>query len=175
MSLPKHTQAKAAVAPAPRDNKAAAGLDDASIPGSADHKINETPTLSAIIATEATENPEVSPCRRCSGGNASLTIITQVLPQTANEHQSETISEHAIETTSLAEHLTQLEVKDKDDGHDILNSIIQLASITEETGCKQVDMLPNSGILSKEGRRVRQESLEAEITASSGSSRYACP
>jgi hypothetical protein len=97
-----------------------------------------------------------------------------MLPQTANEHQPEIISKkHTTETASLAEHLTQLEVKDKEDDHDILNSSIQVTSIAEDPGCKKIDMLPNSSIISKEEWRVSRESLEAEIIAAGGIARYA--
>lgn len=95
-----------------------------------------------------------------------------MLPQTPNEHQSETITKHVTETASLAEHLTRLYLKDEDDVRDILNGIIQALAINEESECEKPDLLPNSGIISREARRASQEGLKTEASASGAPSRY---
>lgn len=70
MSLLEETQAKATATLELRDDKAAANLDDASISGSFDHKVNETLMPSPINAAEAIENTEVSPCHQCYSGSS---------------------------------------------------------------------------------------------------------
>ncbi|KAH6650977.1 hypothetical protein F5144DRAFT_70248 [Chaetomium tenue] len=134
MPLSKDIQATATIDLKPCNDKGAV-IDDISVSGSTEQNDNEAPTPSAIITAEAIDNPKV-------------------LPQTANEHQPETISKHVTETASLAEHVTRLDLKDEDDVRDILNGIIQALTIGEESECEKADLLPNSGVVSREARRA---------------------
>lgn len=96
-----------------------------------------------------------------------------MLTQTANKHQLETMSKHVSETASLAEHLTQLKVKDKEDEQEVLNSIIQVLTISDESEREKADTRLNPDIISKGGRRVSYESLKTEASVSGALSRYA--
>ncbi|KAK3300161.1 uncharacterized protein B0H64DRAFT_437340 [Chaetomium fimeti] len=143
MSLSKDTRANATVALGPCDDKSS-NMDGISCFRSADGSGNEAPMPPHNVAADAVEK-------------------AKVLPQTANEHQPKTISEHATETASLAEHLTQHEVEDNDSGRGGLGLGTQSATVTKKPECEEVDMLPNPGVISEAGGRTSLESLETEI------------